>query len=353
MTMRRSGILAALLLTALLFYMMPSVARSLLSTDSNRMDERLRPPRLRTLTVWLLPDGIDDRRRIARLCTAFEKEQKGVRVFLRTVTAEELTAPDAVLPDALLFGTGSVPDPRALLALEGVEMHASAFTSGVCRAVPLWLEPSVLSLPADWLNESKEAPVQASLLAHQAEGAEVSQRPPVLSPAELPWDRLLEPGALAACEGVALQQLMHLCPAARRAELAGAMGQPAAEQAHVRTLSEHLAAVRRGDMLLGCPMEPAVSDRVRYAALCRDGTDAQAFLLFLTAQAADSLADGLMPLHGAPQGDDALTQALCALYSPPVTLPNAFAHTVQELRSLCRDAFVRQEDPVITLLRLR
>ena len=40
-------------------------------------------------------------------------------------------------------------------------------------------------------------------------------------------------------------------------------------------------------------------------------------------------------------------------FRPPMTLPNAFSHTAQEMQSLCLDAFLRSADPVETLLRLR
>lgn len=87
---------------------------------------------------------------------------------------------------------------------------------------------------------------------------------------DLPWRKLLEPGVLALPEGVALQQLMFLCPVQIRGELAALGERPegAEVQARVCTLGEHLAAVRGGEARTACLLAPAVSDRVRYAADC-------------------------------------------------------------------------------------
>lgn len=75
---------------------------------------------------------------------------------------------------------------------------------------------------------------------------------------------------LALPEGVALQQLMFLCPVQIRGELAALGERPegAEVQARVCTLGEHLAAVRGGEARTACLLAPAVSDRVRYAADC-------------------------------------------------------------------------------------
>ena len=95
---RRASLLLSLLMTAALIYLLPGIMSGLGSGDGNRMDERLRPARMRTLTVWLMPGGVNDRKLLNQACAAFEKQQSGVRVFLRTVTAEEWTAADAVRP---------------------------------------------------------------------------------------------------------------------------------------------------------------------------------------------------------------------------------------------------------------
>ena len=51
---------------------------------------------------------------------AFEKQHPGVSTYLRTVSAGELTDPEAILPDVVLYMPGSLTDPQTLfLPLSG------------------------------------------------------------------------------------------------------------------------------------------------------------------------------------------------------------------------------------------
>ena len=95
-----------------------------------------------------------------------------------------------------------------------------------------------------------------------------------------------------------------------------------------------------------------MSDRVRYAAVCREGEDAQAFVQFLLAHREKAAAYALMPAGMTADATDELTKRLMEEYQTAV-LPNAFAHTREEMLQLCREAFARCEDPVRTLLTLR
>ena len=70
MPSKRAGAIAALLVTALLLCAMPGLLARLTPGDGNRMDERLRPARLHTLTVWRMPDDVQDKRLLAALGTA-------------------------------------------------------------------------------------------------------------------------------------------------------------------------------------------------------------------------------------------------------------------------------------------
>lgn len=356
MSARRAGLLSALLATAALLCAMPGLWRGAMRADSNRMDERLRPPRTRTLTVWLLPGGVDDRKLLNEACAAFEKEAGDVRVFLRTVDAQELMAADAVLPDVALMACGSLTEPeRALLPLSvDGEMDASGRSGGVWYAMPLWLAPNVLSLPAEWLR-AQPAPQADSLLGAPAPPEE-EDGGGELEAAALPWRRLLGEKGLALPKGVALQQLMFACPVSIRGELAALAHTDATEgQARVCTLSQHLARKQAGEAVEAYALMPCVSDCVRYIALCRDGRDARAFAAFLAGEAvqARTTAYGLLPAQGEAEACDALTNTLLARYRESMTLPNAFAHTAQEREAICRDAFLRAADPVETLLRLR
>jgi len=316
MRTKHTGTITALLLTALLFWMMPGLVKSALPKDTNRMDERLRPSRLRMLTVWLLPGEMQDAKLIRQLCTQFEKERDGVRIFLRTASSEELYAPDAVLPDVLLFETGSLAAPEGVLLPLARENHASGMFGGVSYALPLWLDENVLCFPAEWTRgEARQAD---SLL-----GAEPAQPDAPLTAEKLPWGRLLEPGTIRIPMGTSLQQMMLLCPMEWRGRLSTARGDgEALVQGASVPVKEGMAAF---------PIMPSVSDHVRYAALCRDGGDAAAFVQFLAS------ADDAVPYQ--PIGD--------------TVVPNAFAHTREALQSLCLNAFEQGLDPVETLLKLR
>ena len=138
--------------------------------------------------------------------------------------------------------------------------------------------------------------------------------------------------------------------------LSSAVRSPAhADHARVQTLKSHLSAVQNGEALIGCALSPAVSDRVRYVSLCRESPEALAFVQFLrTEMAEEALSSSLIPIAEQPLShSDPLTRQALALFQFSHTLPNAFAHTREELLSLCSDAFARCADPVETLLRLR
>lgn len=382
MSARRASLLTALLLTAALLCAMPGMLASLRGGDANRMDERLRPARTRTLTAWVLSDTAGDGKLLSELCSAFEKAATGVRVFLRRVGAAELTAEDAVLPDIVLYTTGSVVNPEQLfLPLakpESVPPDAliSGQSGGETYGVPLWYAPSVLSLPAEWLRADDEptpTPKPSSFfdLGTPAPTAGQEAARLFVSADDLPWKQLLQKGALALPGGVALQQLLFVCPAQLRGELiaafsptamnpvAGAAAKPTsgapADAARIQTLSAYNAAVRAGHGLTACPVPPAVCDRVRYLSLCRDSEDARAFLRFLLSDGSQAAAPAhsLFPITLAEVSTDALTAELLGRYRDGLLFPNAFAHTLEELQSLCLDAFTREADPVETLLHLR
>lgn len=312
MSTRRTGILTALLLTAALMCAMPGLWHSVIHADSQRVDESLRPPQRETLTVWLLPGRMEDQKLIRQLCTAFEKQQRGVRIFLRRVTAAELTDPESVLPDAVLFETGGVPIPdKVFMPLANTDSKdASGMYAGVRYAVPLWLEANVLSIPAEWLNQAApSAPAPSSFFALESPAPAQEDLSIVR---EAPWAQLLQPGALKMPEGIALQQLLMSCPAKLRETLVSSLLSPAAPSpvpsagsawstsqpisrssacpvppvqraARIETIRMHLNAAEKGEAIFPFLLTPAVSDRVRYAAICRDNSVAALFLDFCKA----------------------------------------------------------------------
>lgn len=352
MNTRRTGILTALLLTAALFLSMPGMLRSVLSRDPNRMAESLRPPRLHTLTVWMLGKDCEDGKLIAKACAAFEKEHPGVRIFLRNAGSQELLLPDAVPPDVVLFETGSFNFPeRALTPLADAAAPSGMF-AGVSYAVPLWLSPNVLSLPSAWLTADTQSAAASLLGASPPKPS--GEANTLLAPAQLPWEKLLQPGMLKLPKGVALQQLLSMCPYPKREALSRLPFEAATPQAQVRTLSQHLKASETESQLAGCVLTPAVSDRVRYGAICRDEEEARAFLRFLQQDfAKEAPALGLIPFSEVEGTYHPLIHQALTLFQGVHTLPNAFAHLKGELNALCSDAFSRCADPVETLLKLR
>lgn len=341
--MRRGAVLSALLLTALLLCLWPGLLKGLWTEEDNRMAGDLRPARRRDMTLWWIPGETGDQRCVSRLCTRLEKETPGLRVFLRRADAAELTAPDALLPDAVLFGTGDVANPEQLflpltLSEDGGNL-SSGKSGGKTYALPLWYEENVLSVPGGWLEEDgvPSATVQPRSLLGQASAT----RPPEKGEApSVPWRRLLEKDALWVSPGAAGPQLAFTAPSSLRAELASAAlhsaEKPVRGAARVWTRREHLAAAQK-EALTAFPLRPAVSDRARYAALCRNTAETRTLLAFLTSAACreEAEAAGLMPAGSAD------------------SLPNAFAHTREELNALCADGLRRGLDPVEILLRLR
>lgn len=387
--MRRASLLSALLMTALMLLILPDIWRSMQQTDLNRMDESLRPARMRTLTVWLLDGGIGDRKLLSECISQFEREHAGVRVFLRAVSAEELTAPNAVLPDVVLHCTGALSGAEGVLlpltGLTGIDERAllAGASAGSTYALPLWLAPNVLGVPAAWLErETDTIPTPSSFFDLGTPLPDAEAAPSVLAPDDLPWSMLLLPGGLVLPEGVALQQLLTLCPASMRDRLTDASvsapvpattPKPASGDsmpisqgasptplpsisvpARVYTLAQYRESAQG---MLPYPLTPAVSTRVRWLSICREGEDASAFTRFLSSDvfAQAALSHGLLlAMHpGAARSSEPLNAALISLFQSGTSLPNAFAHTREELDAICSDAFRRAADPVETLLSLR
>lgn len=359
--MRRTGLLSALLLTAALLCAMPGLLRFLGEADDNRMNPTLRPQKSRTLTVWLLGGGMGDQNLLSALCSAFEKQQKGVRVFLRGADAAELDSPEAVLPDGILYTTGDVSTPeKTFLPLSGLGglpegVLFSGKSNGVQYAAPLWFSPNVLSLPAHWLTE-KSAPTPDSFFGLAAAAPDGEAQ--ALSPETLPWRRLLQENGLWVQDGVCLPQTLFVCPQSLRSELIAAVrpaSTPGKETARAWTLREHGLAVKAGDALVALPLSPPVSGEARYFSLLRDSEDARALLYFLTGEEAGQAAQNALYLAALPglSPTDAVQAAAQRAFADGCLIVNAFAHAKGELAALCLDGFRRGADPVETLLRLR
>ncbi len=72
-------------------------------------------PQRQVLRLWVCEEWMGSAAWLEAQCAAFERAHTGVSLRIRRVQPSELTAPDAVLPDVLLFAPGALAEPEALL----------------------------------------------------------------------------------------------------------------------------------------------------------------------------------------------------------------------------------------------
>ena len=362
----RRGMLCSLLLTALLLLTLPTV-RSRLFADDGRVSPRLKPARQQPLTVWLIGDRTDSLRLLRREIAAFEKQTPGARVYLRSADAGELYAEGAVRPDVVLFSPGTVLED-ALLPIAGdppcrQDAAIAGVSAGERYALPLWYAPSVLCVPNDWIVGRPAATATATPLFALGTPPPTSavQPKPTEPPPELPWQSVA--GSVAARDGVALAQLAAMCPASERARLTETLTpqwnadgklKPRGDAA-LLTLKAYRKALADGKPITGFALTPAASDAALFLGFSRDSALARAFADRLLSADTQSALDehGLFPVRtDAPHPTgERVARELSRLYQANLLLPNAFAHTREELDQLCRAALTG--DPIETLLRLR
>lgn len=145
----------------------------------------------------------------------FEKQYPGVMTYLRTVSPEDLTDPDAVLPDLVLYTPGTLTQPQMLfLPLDDVpllreELLQCGQAQGVQYGLPLCWGAYVLCIDSRVDTAPAATPAPTTLLGRAAPTPEVSSTPlpypyealqaeavPLLSPAgcgTLSLCSLLEP----------------------------------------------------------------------------------------------------------------------------------------------------------------
>lgn len=348
---RRLSVLSALLATALLLYSMPGLLTRYFSS-AGRTDDRLKPAKARTMVVWVTSWMEEDRKLIASLCTAFEKQQPGLRIYLRRADAQELSVPDAVLPDVVLHVTGDISSPTdGLISITlPAEMQNGTAASGCFQGrqygIPLWYSPMVFSVPKAWfVPEGQQEPGVMSEVG-QAYFAQKPIQPEetasAASFADLPWNRLLDAGQVISENGVGLCLLTLECPLSLRQEwrkLTPVLRKPEAGDAAVCSLNTHRA---RGQEATALSL-PNAGQRARYVSLCREGEDTTAFLRFLLSGEAQQAAREalLLPMLGE------------ANLTEEIFLPNAFSMDQTNMDQHCIHGIAAGEDPVATLLKLR
>ena len=66
------------------------------------------------LRVWMLHSPGGAARWVETQLSAYERQHPGMLIYLRQVSADELTAEETLLPDVVLYRPGDIPDPDGL-----------------------------------------------------------------------------------------------------------------------------------------------------------------------------------------------------------------------------------------------
>ena len=386
-------LLLSLLLTAALLLSVPTMWSSVRSAP--RVSELLRPAEQRTLMLWLISDDTGSLRLLKTLCADFERANAGVRVYLRKADASELTAPDAVLPDAVLFSVGDLSEPQRCFRVvaDDCGVRSDALAAGAYRlaqyAVPLWVSPTVLAVPNAWAERPAPTarPTSASPFGL---GTPLPQATPAPSESAaeapvIPWPRVAAAVAMPDCPADVFQ-LMAACPLEQRGELRETLGRwetaflrkaspkPSrkglgdgegggerltayaanadGEAARVMTLSDYRKARQNGQELSGFALSPAFYGRALFFGACGESDDVSRLRAFLLAS--PKLAENdLLPMVGDALPDVSDLDGMAELLRGALVLPNAFAHGRAELQALALAAMRDGSDPVTQILRLR
>lgn len=122
----------------------------------------------------------------------FEKQHPGVMTYLRQVTPDALTAPDAVLPDLILYTPSTLTNPAELFAALSVPEHLSSALlqcgcwQGQQLALPLCWGGYVLAVDSRFDAAPAATPAPTSLL-----GQSYATPAPDASPQPYPYDAIL------------------------------------------------------------------------------------------------------------------------------------------------------------------
>ena len=87
------------------------------------------------LRVWMLHSPGGAARWVETQLSAYERQHPGALIYLRQVSADELTAEENLLPDVVLYRPGDIPDP------DGLSCRFRAmrrFSRGCCPAGGRW-----------------------------------------------------------------------------------------------------------------------------------------------------------------------------------------------------------------------
>lgn len=177
------------------------------------------------LRVWVLDAPGGGQAWLRGQLSAFEKQHRGVSVYLRQATADELTAPGAILPDIVLYQPGCITDPSAVflpLSGEGVTADGALLRESLLRCgryrgaqygLPLCWSAWVLAVDGALDPVQPDTPAPTTLLGRAAATAEPSADATPAYPLDAASQAacaLRSPGGAAL---FTLGRLLTVCPA--------------------------------------------------------------------------------------------------------------------------------------------
>lgn len=151
------------------------------------------------LRVWMLHSPGGAARWVEAQLSAYEKQHPGVLIYLRQVSADELTAEETSLPDVVLYRPGDIPDPDGLfLPISGdAPIFAGLLSGGRQVAYPLCWGAWVLAVDSAYDHQTAATPAPTTLLGRPSSTLSPEQTPalfplekanaadcPLLSPAD-------------------------------------------------------------------------------------------------------------------------------------------------------------------------
>jgi hypothetical protein len=120
--------------------------------------------------VWLIAENLSGSSWLKRQAARFEDTRGGVSVYLRTARLQELSQPDGVLPDLVVFGPGAVKEPESLfLPLTGeFPLADGSLRAGRWQAmqyaVPVCMDGYVLTFDPALTGAAAATPAPTPLL---------------------------------------------------------------------------------------------------------------------------------------------------------------------------------------------
>ncbi len=166
---RRLAILVFLCLTLVMGLIFPEVWERAVNREDT-LPPGISAPETQLLRVWLIAENLSASSWLKRQAARFENEQGGVSVYLRTARAQELSQPESVLPDLIVFGPGAVKNPESLfLPLVG-EFPLADGTQRAGRfktmqyAMPICMDGYVLAFDPALTGAAASTPAPTPLL---------------------------------------------------------------------------------------------------------------------------------------------------------------------------------------------